>query len=144
MARSVETIKMSRYIPYKQVDDDPRQKVKVVDLGHVAHPKRVLCPLHINKPVMDYHEDKKFYHCKSCGNIINPEEDRKPLLHEDEQFTFITDPYHSRNIRIGGQSATKVAYGLEPRISAGGTQTIENLKSDKKTTYNSLEEAAQD
>jgi hypothetical protein len=137
---------MSKYIPYPKTEgqDDARQKVKVVDLGHSGNPRKVLCPLHINRPIMDFHEDKKFYHCTACGNIINPEEDRKPLLHEDEHIAFITDPNSSRNIRVGGQTMTKVAYGLEPRIKGDGLQAIESLKSDKKTTFSSLAEAAKD
>jgi len=144
-----------RYTPYPKTieEEDERNKINIVDLGHTMGRQRILCPLHVVKPLMTFYEEKRVYHCSSCGNIMSadPEENKKPLLYEDEQITFITDPYSNRNMKSGGESMIKAAYSLTPAIKREGIQSIESVKPKREGqgqgeqgTYESLGEAARD
>jgi hypothetical protein len=124
---------------------ETRNKVHLVDLGHSMTPKRILCSLHINKLVMTYYADKNLYHCSSCGNIFNPEEEAdKPVQHQDQEPVFLNDPYNSENLMANGQRVTPVAFALESHHKRKELQSIEDSQDKDSIIYSSAEEACRD
>lgn len=134
-------------IPEQNREKEPeiRNNINFVDLAHSTTPKRMLCPLHINKPFMIYYADRNLYHCSSCGNIVNPnEEPNKPMLHQDQKPIFHSDPYNSENLRANGQRLTPVAFALEPAYTRKEVQSIEESQDNDSIVYSSFEEACND
>jgi hypothetical protein len=129
----------------KEEISDKRYNVHFVDLGHSMTPKRILCPLHINKLVMTYYADKNLYHCSSCGNIFNPEEEaNRPTQHQDQEPVFLNDPYNSENLSANGQRLTSVAFAFESPHKRRKLQSTGDSRDNDSTVYSSAEEACRD
>jgi hypothetical protein len=131
--------------PTKEGKPEINDKVYFVDLAHSTTSKRILCPLHINKPLMTYYADMNLYHCSSCGNIVNPnEESNKPMFHQDQKSVFLNDPYNSEYLTANGQGSTPIAFALESPHKRKELQSIDDSQDKDSIVYSSAEEVCMD
>jgi hypothetical protein len=89
---------------------------------------------------MTYYADRNQYHCSSCGNIVNPnEESNKPMFHQDEKPVFLNDPYNSENLMANGKRLTPVTFALEPSHKRKELQSIEDSHIENSIVYSLAE-----
>lgn len=119
---------------------DERREVTVIDTAHTAGRKqRVYCHYHDNKLVMDYNEERKMYHCLSCGHTIMEGYGQSLIKKKKEeiQYRMITDPYNPDKNRRGS-AAIGYPIGRPP------LETVDLIQSKDSHTFSSAFEASRD